>query len=330
MAALIRFGTCGRLTINAVIDHAACFDRRIDRPNAILANTEVMERQFNWSWALQRAPAAAGDEAYRRFCLPLLSPHRSPDYQQLVARARHHLQAAHWIEAPSPVGSIQAYGFEPPPDTPQQSSILLVHGWTSEAAFMSAFIQPLRSHGHRLILLDLPAHGRSAGTRATIIDCARAILAVADQLGPFDVVIAHSIGGLASLLAAEGAPPLSHGANFARYVLLASPNRFTDVTKSYGAHLGLNPAAQRVFERRLARVGHRRLDSLQARGILEKLTASALVVHSKDDAQVAFSNAEEICAGLPRAQLASYAQLGHAKILFAPPAIRQVREFCAA
>lgn len=195
---------------------------------------------------------------------------------------------------------------------------------------MSAFIEPLRRHGFAMTLFDLPAHGRSAGRSATIIDCARAVLAVAEAAGPFDTVIAHSIGGLASLLAAEGASPLPRATKFSRYVLLASPNRFSDVTRDYGEHLKLTAPAQRFFEWRLQRVGHRPLRTLQARAILQRLAAPALIVHSEDDLQVPFSSAEEICAGLPKAQLARFSQLGHAKILFAPPVIRMSRDFCNA
>ena len=143
------------------------------------------------------------------------------------------------------------------------------------------------------------------------------------------MAIAHSIGGLATLLAAEAAPPLTGHASFESLVLIATPNRFWNVTREFGEYLGLSPTAQDIFERRLARVGHRAVDSLYSADLAAKLNLPTLVIHSRDDAQVAFTDGEDIAAKTPNAQLAAFDKLGHAGVLFAPPAIRVVREFCA-
>lgn len=279
----------------------------------------------------QAADAAAGDRAYRLFCEPERSPHRSPQYKTLAARARRHLEPARWFKVHAPLGPLQAYEFLPADDTEPRRNVLLVHGWTSEAGFMSAFIEPLRRQGSRVLLFDMPAHGRSNGPpevrRASMIDCAHATLAVAQACGPFDAVVAHSIGSLASLLAAEGAPPLGGAAEFGRYVLIASPNKFSEVTRDFGADHGLSPGAQRVFERRVERVGHRRLSSFEAGPMLASLEKPALIVHSRDDAQVGFHCAEEIIASAPQATLSAFDELGHATVLFAPPVVRLTRDF---
>ena len=287
-----------------------------------------MTRVFNWTHANKFAPALAGDEAYRLFCRPELSPHRPRDFTKLVRRARVHLHAASHFKIASPLGPLQAYGFEPAPDTSPGRNILLVHGWTSEAAFMAAYIEPLRRRGHRLTLIDLPAHGRSPGRGATMIDLARSVLAAARQTGPFDIVIAHSIGGLATLLAAEGAAPLPGSVQFGAAVLIATPNRFSGVTGDFGRHLGLSRNAQAAFERRLARTGHRPVKTLSTANILKMIDLPCLVVHARDDRQVPFSDAEEIVDTHPRARLAPFDNLGHAGVLYVPPAIRIVRNYC--
>ena len=275
------------------------------------------------------APAIAGDKAYRLFCRPDLSPHRSAQFDVLVKRARVHLERANWFKVASPMGQLQVYGFDPAPDTKPGRNILLVHGWTSEAAFMSAFIEPLRRHGHRLTLFDMPAHGRSPGRAASLMELARATHDVANAAGPFDIVIAHSIGGIAALLAAEGAMPLPGAVTFGSIVLIATPNRFNHVTRDYGRHLNLGPAALRFFERRLERIGHRSIASMSAQNLLHTIARPGLIVHARDDTQVPFSDAEEIVAHCPAARLVPFDDLGHAGVLFAPPAIRTIRSFCA-
>jgi hypothetical protein len=53
------------------------------------------------------------DFAFRRFCTPHLSRHRSPDHDVLVERARFHLRGASSLRVATRQGELQAYVFEP-------------------------------------------------------------------------------------------------------------------------------------------------------------------------------------------------------------------------
>jgi pimeloyl-ACP methyl ester carboxylesterase len=273
--------------------------------------------------SLAHLPAArAGDEAFRIFCTPELSHHRSVDHHVLIERARFHLRPARWERVATPAGEVQAYVFEP--DHARAGTILLVHGWTSEAAFMTAFIEPLRRSGFRVVAFDFPAHGASPGRRTNLADCARAMLAVADRYGPVHAAVAHSFGGFVSLLVAEGGPPLTHAHPIARFVLLACPNRLSEVTRSFGRQLGLAEGAQRVYERHLERVGHRPVATFSALELLSAVGAPALVIHGTDDREVPFRNAQEIARGYARARLMAFEDIGHRTMLYAPPVFRAV------
>src|SRR5689334_5468139 len=82
-------------------------------------------------------PAAiAGDKAFRIFCTPELSQHRSDDHDKLIQRARFHLRHARWERVDTLAGPVQTYVYDP--DGRRRGTVLLVHGWTSEAAFMTA------------------------------------------------------------------------------------------------------------------------------------------------------------------------------------------------
>lgn len=273
--------------------------------------------------ALDRLPPAlAGDIAFRIFCTPQLSQHRSADHDQLTARARFHLRHAHWLRVPTPAGDVQTYTFEP--DAHPRGTVVLVHGWTSEAAFMTAFMEPLRRSGFRVVAFDFPAHGLSPGRRTNLADCARAMLAVCDHFGPIHAAVAHSFGGFVSLLVAEGGPPMAHAHAIERFVLIACPNRLADVTGNFGGTLQLTPAAQRAYEHHLERVGHRTVESFSATGLLRAAGAKALVIHGSEDAEVPFRDAEDIVAACPSARLLAFEGLGHRTILYAPPVFRAV------
>lgn len=275
------------------------------------------------AWPNRRLPPArAGDLAFRRFCTPKLSERRSADHDVLVARARFHLRNAEWITVETTEGVMQAYVFEPDAGATMKTSVLVAHGWTSEASFMAVFAEQLRRAGFRVVLFDQPAHGKSAREHASLMDCSRALLGVAETLGPIRYVVAHSMGCLASLLAGEGGPPMPRAYPFERYVLVSGPNKFAGITLEYGETLGLSRAAQRHYERMLERIAHRRIVDFTGSRLLAAAGRPALIIHARDDYEVGFHNAEEIAAAYPKAELLAVDGLGHRNILFAPPVIR--------
>jgi len=223
-------------------------------------------------------------------------------------------------------GDVVAHVVEPEKGEPR-ACVLVVHGWTSEASFMMAIAEYLRRRGYRVVLPDLPAHGLSPGARASLIDCAHAVREVAEALGPMSFVVAHSMGGLAALLAGGGGRPMPRSYPFRGYALIASPNRFQNVTRRFGREEGLSLAAQLDFERRLEGIAERRIEDFTGVALLRETGRPALLLHSRDDGEVAFADAEEIVAACPVATLEAQDGLGHRKILYAPPVIRTIGGF---
>jgi pimeloyl-ACP methyl ester carboxylesterase len=269
------------------------------------------------------SPAVAGDAAFRIFCTPSLSDKRGENYRMLSERARFHLRNAVRMRVPTAAGEVQVYVLEPDAAA-CAGSVLMVHGWSGEAAFMSVLAEPIRRAGFRVVLFDLPAHGLSAGRRTNLVDCAKATLAVAEHLGPVRAVVAHSFGGMIAALAMEGHPPMPGALRVEQLVLIACPNRLSDLTRDFAARWELTQAGRRAFERRLERVGWRSIDHYATARLLGSSGCDALVVHDRGDDDVAFACGEEIVAGYERAELAAFDGFGHRNILFAPPVMRLV------
>jgi pimeloyl-ACP methyl ester carboxylesterase len=267
-------------------------------------------------------PDSWGELAFHQFCTPRLSSYRSADHEQLAERARFHLRHATPLRVATSEGDIQAYVFEPEDGMANGASVLLVHGWTGEASFMTAFAEHFRKRGLRAVLFDLPAHGKSAGERTSLIACAHVVRQIADTLGPIHYVVGHSLGGMAALLTGGGGPPMPRACPFLDYVLVAVPNRFSQVTRKFGEELALSHAAQRTYEQRLERIAHRRIEDFTGVNLLAATGRPALLLHARDDADVEFSNAEEIAASCRAAKLQACDGLGHRKILYAPPVVR--------
>ncbi len=280
-------------------------------------------------WRKQRLaglpPGIAGDAAYRIFCTPEISQWRQREHAKLVARARHHLRLAQPVRIETPVGAVQTYRFKP--DVPPLGTVLVLHGWTSESSFMTALAEPVRRAGFNVLLMDMPAHGSSDLRATNLIDCARALLAVAQEAGPLHGIIAHSFGGMVALLALAGGPPLTGRLDVPKIVLVSCPNRIAQITALFAAHWHLDSRGLKAFERRLERVGQRAISDFTAVKLLNACGASALVVHARDDAAVPFSAAEEIAAGAVGAGLKAFDGLGHSNILFASQVARAAVAF---
>lgn len=276
--------------------------------------------------ALNAVPVLAGYLAFRKFCTPRVSRHRSPDHEALVERARFHLRGADRRMVTTRFGELVTHILEPNSGQ-ARASILVVHGWTSEASFMMAIGDYLRRRGYRVILPDLPAHGLSAGTRTSLIDCAHAVREVAQATGPIAFAVAHSMGGLATLLAGGGGAPMPSGYPFRGYALLSMPNRFQDVTRRFGKEHGLSDLAQQDFERRLERIAKRGIETFTGVQLLRDAQRPALLVHARDDTEVDFADAEAIAAACPAAEFIALDGLGHRKILYAPPVARAIGAF---
>jgi fermentation-respiration switch protein FrsA (DUF1100 family) len=117
---------------------------------------------------------------------------------------------------------------------------------------------------------------------------------------------------------------------FLAYVLIAMPNQFAEVTSRFGADLGLSPAAQRNYEQRLERLAQRRIVDFTGVNLLTETGRPALLVHARNDAEVPFRNSEEIAAAYQDATLHPVDDLGHRKILYAPPVVRTAAAFLSA
>jgi len=264
---------------------------------------------------------ASGALAFRRFCTPAHSGYRTVDHDLLIERSRFHLRDAHPVSVATQEANLQAYVFEPEASE-WAASVLMVHGWTGEASFMSAFAEHFRRRGFRVVLFDFPAHGKSAGRHTNLIACAHATREIAEALGPIHFVVAHSLGGHAALLAGGGGPPMPRVYPFRAFVLVSMPNKFADVTRAFGERLRLRPAAQRNYERRLEQLAHRSIAEFTGANLLAATGRPALLLHARDDTEIPIANAEQIAAqGLP-AELVGFDGLGHRKILYAPPVVR--------
>jgi len=192
-------------------------------------------------------------------------------------------------------------------------AILLAHGWSGHAAQFDAWIEPLVSAGHRVVLFDAPAHGRSGGTETNIMDMAGAVQHVAGLYGPVHAIVAHSFGAPAALFA------LQHGLAAERLVLIAAPLSLTKHSVFVAQALGFTMAVRGRMQRKMERALEFRWDETQSDKALAELVAErkldVLLIHDKRDREVPFASSERLVAVAPAARLFATEGSGHNRIL---------------
>lgn len=201
-------------------------------------------------------------------------------------------------------------------------TVLLVHGWGGRGVQLRAFVEPLVSTGHRVVLFDGPGHGATPGL-SSLPEMAAATRAVIDAERPV-AIITHSMGGPAALLALRNA---SHRPE--RLVLLAPPTDMSNATAYFTRFFGLPDRVRTDLELALERRFLIKMKDLRvvpvdsARGSELPL----LVIHDRHDRDVPVSEGARLANAWPGARFIETRHLGHYKILRDASVIRSVVSF---
>jgi pimeloyl-ACP methyl ester carboxylesterase len=214
----------------------------------------------------------------------------------------------------------------------QGPTVLLVHGWEGRGSQLGAFVPPLVEAGFRVVTFDGPGHGSSSARRASLVDMARAVNAVADAVAPvlggIHAVVAHSMGGASTVLAASKQGERGSLAT-SRFVLLAPPAHPSSFTRTVFEAFSLSEDVQhRVVDRMERHLGERFLH-LDGPSAAARLEGAALIIHDIEDREVPLADGERYASEWPGARFVTTRGLGHRRILRAPEVIEQVAQFVA-
>jgi predicted alpha/beta hydrolase family esterase len=280
------------------------------RTNVRFSNWSARLREKTLRLASSASPGLGARWAIRRFCTPSRPPATAPEETALatatplaIRAGGQRLAAFAWGEGPA---------------------VLLVHGWSGRGSQLAAFVPGLVAAGYSAVAFDAPAHGASAGRRATLLDFRDAVRAVAERLGRPHAILAHSLGAAATVLAWRD------GLEVARAALLAPPADPRAYLRRFVAGLGLPGTVAAAAEARLqARTGVRWQD-LVVPAAARSLAGSLLVVHDRLDREVPWEDGAAIAAAWPGARLLTTAGLGHRRLLRDPAVVARVVAFLTA
>jgi pimeloyl-ACP methyl ester carboxylesterase len=202
-----------------------------------------------------------------------------------------------------------------------EKKILLVHGWSGRGTQLVKIADEMLKIGYMTVSFDAPAHGKSKGNSSIMIEFIASILAIDKQFGPFEFAIGHSLGGISVLNA------MKQNFKVKKAITLGSGDIIQDIIDDFICKLKLKPEfGIRLRDYFEAKYGGK-MEDYSAYKAAEATNIPVLIIHDKDDNDVAVAAAYNIQKHLKHAEIMITEGLGHRKILGDDAVIQKIIEF---
>ena len=197
---------------------------------------------------------------------------------------------------------------------PDGYPVVLVHGWESNAGSMLAIADALVERQFRVLVLGLPAHGRSALRKTNMVMASRyiRILLESENLNAGFSMITHSFGSGASALALRGTSIKPDHLFF-----LTSPDRICDIFSGFAHQIGLGKAAAGKLILRTERFVPFRMEAFNISDFVSEIQWDKLtLMQDINDQVLPWANAQSIREKNPTIELIPLKDKGHYRILW--------------
>lgn len=199
--------------------------------------------------------------------------------------------------------------------------ILLVHGWSGRGTQLFKIADELVKAGYSTISFDAPAHGKSPGRTTIMSEFVATILEIEKQFGTFDAAVGHSLGGMSLLNAVKKGFKINHLA------VIGSGDIVQDILDDFVTKLELKPNISSKLREHFEKKYGQEMDSYSAYKSAMEIDIPVLVIHDKNDPEVAVTAGINIYNHLKNGTLYLTEGLGHRKILGDPVVIDKVVQF---
>tara|TARA_R110002049_G_scaffold993_11_gene7259 strand:- start:42649 stop:43467 length:819 start_codon:yes stop_codon:yes gene_type:complete len=167
-----------------------------------------------------------------------------------------------------------------------RGTILLIHGWESNAGRWSELIINLQNKDFNVVAMDAPAHGNSGSTIFNVALYAEFINVVSNHFRP-TVMIAHSMGGMATAFSISK----YQNESVQKLILLGVPCKYTDVVTRYTNMMHYNKHIILQLNKVLIERLGGPYESFSTAKNLENVYAEVLIIHDETDNIIPYSDA---------------------------------------
>jgi pimeloyl-ACP methyl ester carboxylesterase len=187
-----------------------------------------------------------------------------------------------------------------------ETTLLLVHGWESNASRWENFIPYLKKSGCTIVAIDAPAHGLSSGKEFSVPKYAEFIHLAVEKFRP-QYLIGHSIGGNACLYYQYAYPNDA----VEKMVVLGAPSDFSILIQNYSTLLSLNSKITKDLEDHYINFFKQKIEDFSGRKFASTFSIKGLIAHDANDDVVSISEGKKIAEAWKSAQFIETKGLGH-------------------
>lgn len=210
--------------------------------------------------------------------------------------------------------NVLSYGYSP-------KKVLLVHGWSGRGTQFFMLANKLLENGYMVVTFDAPAHLKSEGKTTSMVEFIACVHQLNIDFNGFDFAIGHSLGGMSLYNA------ISEGFSVKKLVTIGSGDLISDIIKHFVKALALKPIIATKMKKYIDASFGYDIDRHSSSKMVKNINIPALIVHDKQDGDVAVGCAERIHKNFKNSKLLITNGLGHTRILRDEPTLNKIIEF---
>ncbi len=204
---------------------------------------------------------------------------------------------------------------------PNNRRVLLIHGWSGRASQMGYIASELSKKGFLVDAFDAAGHGKSTGKQTNMIGFAEIIANLSQKNGVYDVLIGHSLGGVAAVYYAKNEGFLG------KVITINSPSNIFKIMESFSQKSGIS----RVIARKvLAKIGADfgvNVEDISAENMVEKIACKGLIFQDMNDTEVSWDQGLRMYLKWPNSELKLTQNLGHITPLRSGIVMKEIARF---
>lgn len=199
--------------------------------------------------------------------------------------------------------------------------VLLVHGWSGRGTQMNKIIEAFADNEFSVYSFDAPAHGESEGKTTHMYEFVESIQKMEQKFGEFDLIIGHSMGGVATLNA------INRGVKSPKVAIIGTPNLIRNVISDFCMNINFSDKMIPLIVKYIEDRYEENIYSVSSEFVGSNIGIPILIIHDENDVDVQYSEALSIKSKVINSELFSTKGLGHRLVLANEKVIDKLLDF---
>ena len=202
-------------------------------------------------------------------------------------------------------------------------SVLLIHGWEGQAGNFSDLVDVLIDNEYTVYAFDAPSHGFSSKQNTSIMDFTSCVADIIRKL-EVDKLVSHSFGGVATTYALFQ----NQDIEIDKYVLLTTPDKFSERIDDVASHVGISEKVKRIMIDNIEKETGLIVNTLNVSNFVKEVKVNqALIIHDKNDKVIPITASKNVANNWKECEFKAIQGTGHFRILRTPEVLNNVLEF---